>query len=371
MNILHINSYYSKSKFYKNLFDNQVSNGLNISVFVPVPYTFKNTNIKYGSYTKVSPNYSNLDRFFYFKKQNKIIKDLETYYNLKKYSLIHAHSLFTNGYVAMKMKEKYKIPYIVAVRNTDMNTFFKYMFYLKNIGIKILEEASQVIFLSSSYRDLLLNKYVPAKKKRHIFQKSKIIPNGIDDFWFQNKGLPKSIDKDDIKILFVGDINKNKNVLTVIKSIEELRKNNFNVKLTVIGKVINNNIYESIKENDFVYYQEPMPKEDLLIQYRSHDIFVMPSKYETFGLVYAEAMSQGTPVIYTRNQGFDGQFEEGKLGFNVSHNGIFEIAKSIVNVRNDYKRMSRECINKVDKYNWEKIVETYDFLYYKTIKNYK
>ena len=29
----------------------------------------------------------------------------------------------------------------------------------------------------------------------------------------------------------------------------------------------------------------------------------MPSKHETFGLVYAEAMTQGLPVIYTKNEG--------------------------------------------------------------------
>ena len=37
--------------------------------------------------------------------------------------------------------------------------------------------------------------------------------------------------------------------------------------------------------------------------YRENDIYVMPSIIETFGLVYAEAMSQGLPVIYTRGQG--------------------------------------------------------------------
>lgn len=40
----------------------------------------------------------------------------------------------------------------------------------------------------------------------------------------------------------------------------------------------------------------------------------MPSHKETFGLVYAEAMSQGLPIIYTKNQGFDGQFPDGYVG---------------------------------------------------------
>ena len=42
---------------------------------------------------------------------------------MNEYSLIHAHSLFSNGYIAMRIKQDYGIPYIVAVRNTDVNTF--------------------------------------------------------------------------------------------------------------------------------------------------------------------------------------------------------------------------------------------------------
>lgn len=36
----------------------------------------------------------------------------------------------------------------------------------------------------------------------------------------------------------------------------------------------------------------------------------MPSKAETFGLVYVEAMLQGLPILYTKNEGIDGFYEE-------------------------------------------------------------
>ena len=43
----------------------------------------------------------------------------------------------------------------------------------------------------------------------------------------------------------------------------------------------------------------------------------MTSLGESFGLTYAEAMSQGVPVIYSKGQGFDGQFKEGVVGYHV------------------------------------------------------
>src|SRR5690606_2930407 len=47
------------------------------------------------------------------------------------------------------------------------------------------------------------------------------------------------------------------------------------------------------------------------------DVFVMPSRNETFGLVYVEAMLQGLPILYTSNEGIDGFYKE-KIGEKVS-----------------------------------------------------
>ena len=64
-----------------------------------------------------------------------------------------------------------------------------------------------------------------------------------------------------------------------------------------------------------------------------NDIFVMPSVTELL-LVYAEAMSQGLPVIYTRGQGFDGQFEEEKLAIRLIAR-IREISMKIIDIINN------------------------------------
>ncbi len=100
--ILHINSYYNGSTFYKNLFDYQLKNGLDLSVFVPVSSSANNQE-DFGSYTTISKNHNKCDRFIFHLKQKKIYKDLIDKYDIKTFSLLHAHSLFTNGYVAMKL----------------------------------------------------------------------------------------------------------------------------------------------------------------------------------------------------------------------------------------------------------------------------
>ena len=59
----------------------------------------------------------------------------------------------------MKLKRQYGIPYIVAVRNTDVNLFFKKMIHLRKLGINIMKEADKVIFLSNTYKDQVIEIY--------------------------------------------------------------------------------------------------------------------------------------------------------------------------------------------------------------------
>ena len=355
MKILHINSYYYGSKLYKNLFDEQIKNGLDISVFVPVSKPINNES-DFGTYTKISVNHSKYDRILFHLKHYKILADINRKYTISDYNVIHAHSLFSNGYVAMKLNEQYKIPYIVAVRNTDVNTFFRKMVHLRKMGINILRKAKQIVFLSESYRDQVLQNYVPNILRKDIYSKSSIIPNGIDDFWLRNIGSPKKkLMGSTLILLQVGDINKNKNIITTVKATNILIKKGYQIKLDVAGKVRDQEVFNSIKDLQFVNYLGYKSKEELLDIYRANDVFVLPSKNETFGLVYAEAMSQGLPVLYTRGQGFDRQFDDGLVGYSVDSNNENEIADRVIDIITNYEHISKNCVNLSSKFSWGKL----------------
>jgi len=364
MKILHINSYYAKGKFYKNLYDNQDINRVDIDVYVPTHYSFNDNGFDYGHYTLISKNHNRFDRVFFYLKHYKILKDITSKYKINDYSIIHAHSLFSNGYIAMRLFKKFKIPYIVAVRNTDVNVFFKKLIYLRSLGIEILRNASKIIFLSHSYKEFVLDKYIPSDLRRYISEKSVVIPNGVDKFWVENIGKPKKINKEEtIKILQVGDINKNKNLLTTAKAISELIQEGFSMELNVVGKIVDKRIYNQITNYQFVSYLGYKSKEDLLKIYNDSHIFVLPSIYETFGLVYAEAMSQGLPIIYSKGQGFDGQFENGKVGFATESLSVTDLKANITDAIKKYTVLSEECILSVYKFEWDNISNSYFSIY--------
>jgi len=363
MKILHINSYYSGSMFYKNLYDYQLRSGIDISVFVPVSSSI-NDRKDFGSYTTISKNHTKYDRFIFHLKQHKIYKDIINKYDIKKFSIIHAHSLFTNGFIAMKLNKDFGIPYIVAVRNTDVNIFFKKMFHLRRIGVEILKNADRVIFLSETYKDEVVQRYVPEKYWKEVNNKSLIVPNGIDDYWFENiVSQKKEPSNTNLKLLQIGDINRNKNIETTVKAVKILVEKGYKVSLEVVGKIKDKTVFDKIKDLDFVNYLGTKTKEELLEIYRNNDIFVLPSINETFGLVYAEAMSQGVPIIYTRGQGFDSHFMEGEVGFSVNPNGPSEIAENIDKIIRNYLKISENCVLLCKRFSWSEITNTYIKVY--------
>ncbi len=88
----------------------------------------------------------------------------------------------------------------------------------------------------------------------------------------------------------------------------------------------------------------PRPMQALMPLYREADVFLLPSRRETFGLVYAEAISQGLPVLYGRGQGFDGQFEDGRVGYAVDPDDPVAIADKVLSILGDYARFSASAL---------------------------
>lgn len=366
LKVLHINSYYAQAPFYKNLYDAQQEAGIDISVYIPVSDKGYNSTYDYGSYSKIVKTFSEVDRINFYAKHRKILHNIKKMYQISEYDIVHAHSLFSNGYIAYKLHEEYGIPYIVAVRNTDINVFFKYMLHLRKLGISILKNASQIVFLSDSYKTFLLNKYISQDLYAELEKKSIVIPNGVDQFWLNN--IRRSVDstesKTEITILAVGDIDKNKNHMLTARACEVLSEQGYKIKFNIVGRIKNKKIMSKLLRKDFVNYKGTMHKESLLNEYRNSSIFVMPSKTETFGLVYVEAMTQGIPVIYTEGQGFDKQFPEAYVGFHVERNDYHDLADKIKRIYSNYEAFSLNCIKGTDKFRWNKIASEY-------ISNYK
>ena len=85
--------------------------------------------------------------------------------------------------------------------------------------------------------------------KDEIRKKSTVIPNGIDDYWLRNKAISRNIvHEKQLKLVYAGIIDKNKNITATARAIEILLHNGYDISFTAVGRVVESKILESLKE---------------------------------------------------------------------------------------------------------------------------
>lgn len=392
MRLLHICSAYSKNELYSRFIRELAVHDLTQEMFVPVRSAAEVGEFDISNGKDISIKYDfvlrKYHRLFFRTKIKTVLASLEAAVDpgkveagkvqvnkkqagkvdVGKVDLVHAHFLFSDGAVALKMKEKYGIPYIVAVRNTDINIFFKYLVHLRTLGVNILRNAEAIIFLSPAYKEYTFTKYIPAVYHEELNKKTHVFPNGADDFWLENQINEQKKAVDDLKLIFVGAFTPNKNVFNLVEAVNILKKQVGKVSLTLVGGggLGSQKVHDFVSKLDpgvFKYIGRTTNNNELLQYYREADIFVLPSFKETFGIVYIEAMTQGLPIICSTGQGVDGYFNEDEPGRFVNPNDAAEIAANILKIYNDLTAYSENAIKHAGKFNWKAVSKEYMKIY--------
>jgi len=371
--ILHITNDYSGSTVYKNLVGELDKLGSFQIVYNPIKEESRvgknkiELNVKDSEIIYSHILNKTIDRIFFKKKIKKILKDIEAKVDFSKVKMIHAHTWYSDGGVAYLLSKKYNIPYIVTVRNSDLNVFQKYLIHERTFGRKILEEAKDVILIAASYKKRVIELPSLYKIKNNLLSKLHIIPNGVDAYWINN-AVEKKIkaDKGIFNLLFIGKFTNGKNVLPLQLAINEINKDNLVIHLHLIGgggkthqKVLGQ---LELNKNTMTYHGKILDLSKLKEHFENADIFAMPSKHETFGLVYVEAMLQGLPILYTLNEGIDGFYNE-KIGEKVVSSEIEEIKQKLLMLIENYDSYTIPTKKLIENHNWKDIALTYQNLY--------
>ena len=364
MKVLHICNDFSYTRVHSNLYKVLDEKGIQQIVFNPTRDTtpIGQNNIDFK--TKESKIiYSNsmakYHSFLFRSKINFLYNDLTSKIDINTIDIIHATTLFSDGALALKIKEKYGTPFVVAVRTTDIDVFLKYRPDLIFIVFKIIREASKIFFISDSLRKKFIKHYLIKSNNIEIDLKSNIVYNGIDDFWLNNIFSKK--DSKPYKLLYVGRFVSRKNIPKLINAVLHLNKKGYDLELNIIGSNGDDEIHikELANKNTGVinYLGEIKDNTKLLQNYRENHIFAMPSKGETFGLVYIESLSQGLPILFMKNEAIDGifNFEVGQV---CTSSDKDEIVKSIEGILKNYQNYK---LNKIDfnLFRWNNIAEKY------------
>ena len=111
-----------------------------------------------------------------------------------------------------------------------------------------------------------------------------------------------------------------------------------------------------------------LPKEDIPRYYGASDVFVMPSRYELFGIVMLEAMACGVPVIATKFGGPPEVITDGVNGRLVDPTDIEAFAEAMTELiqhPKERERMGKAARQTIEnKYSWETLARRHLRLYF-------
>ena len=360
--ILHICCNLAGSTVFPQLFEALKDAGLEQVVFVPEKRAEDlDKNEPKGIKTIRALTVKKSDALFFFRKAQRSVPEIEKQVELSRVTLIHAHTLFSDGSIARALYKKHGMPYVVTLRYSDMEAIWRYEPHLRPMARAILRDAKRVVFLSSAARDKVLG-WFKGEARALIEKKTAIVPNGIKPEWLT--GEARTAPADPVRVGFAGRLNDRKRPLDVLEAVHRASsagKTRFVLRTCGSGP-LEDKLKAGLLEGD-AYVGAVRGMDAMKAFYADCDLLLVPSGAETFGMVYLEAMSQGLPVLYTKGQGFDGQFPEGTAGYAVPCGDVAAQAEALCRVAEHYAAMSREAVNRAKQFAWPLVAKTWKDLY--------
>ena len=136
-----------------------------------------------------------------------------------------------------------------------------------------------------------------------------------------------------IKLLYVGQLIPTKNIPLLIKSFKQLVKSNKNITLSIVGSgfledTLKQQVIKSGLE-DRVYFLGKKSQAELKHMYQSHDIFILPSRFDGWGAVSVEALANGLPIVISDRCGSASIVKNQTHGVVFKSNSVKSLTKSL------------------------------------------
>ena len=155
----------------------------------------------------------------------------------------------------------------------------------------------------------------------------------------------------------------------ILASLARLKAGKYSFKLLVAGKG-NIRKYTQVAREvniaDNVVFTGRLSKEKLIRLYLASDMYVMLSKFDTFGMVVLEAMAAGLPVIISSNVGAKDIVQEGENGFIISDTSDAEYIASKISLlfdENIRSAMARKALDTSLQNTWAQVTAKYGDIY--------
>lgn len=282
-------------------------------------------------------------------------------------AVMHVHHPFLLGVAAHRVAQKYGIPTIFTY-HTMYEHYAHYVplpipvtqYFCMRRVLQFCKTMSTIIAPSSAIKE-----YLCAKR---IGTPICVLPSPLQKS-FTTTSVVEKPSMNPIRLLYLGRIVKEKNVFVLI-DLAVLLRGCVPFVLYIAGYGAE---YDALREyaytthaftSDEVVFVHRPPFAEILNLYRTCHLFIFASHTDTQGIVLAEALSQGTPVIALDGPGQRDCIVQGVNGFLVRT--IAEMCDCIIELANDtarYALLSHGAIKTARIYDSVRIVECLERIY--------
>ena len=302
-----------------------------------------------------------------------------------KLDVIHSQTEFGVGTFSRVISSQFNIPIV----HTYHTYYEDYMYYITKGHF---DKASRRLVreLANFYCDKSIDELiVPTKKIYDVFKEKykfkrniNIIPTGleIENFYktnFDIKEINKlkkqyKIDKNDLVLLFVGRIAKEKNIDLLINNMLDDK----NLKLVIIGDGPDISFYKDLaiknKVEDRVIFVGKIPYKNIPIYYQLANIFVTASQSETQGLTVIEALASSLPVLAINDDSFKETIINGENGFIFEDEKEYKkILSKLIKDKGKIEELSNNALESSKKYSADNFAKSVLEVYKKATKHKK
>jgi L-malate glycosyltransferase len=284
--------------------------------------------------------------YFLRRTASKIINLVESrVLDLSDLQVIHSHKLTFEGYIGYLLAKKFNVPLFITLRNTDIYLFKKRSDLIVKYK-KILKYSSQVFYIVP-YMAEAIRKFVGESFfEKHVKHKLILLPNRVD--------RNSQIKTDYIEGEFVTAFRMNrlydkiKNISRLFQAISKLDHKKFTLNILGSGPYLSRvqALAKQYKVENRMKFLGHINNNDIDLHFQKAEAFILPSLKETFGMVYAEALLNGTPILYSQKTGFDGFFENvGVVVDPYSVESLVDGLKEIINRNQFFRKSIKELKN--------------------------
>ena len=342
------------------------SGGLNVYVEKVSQHLSEDNNVtvvtaeKAESFTKGNLDFISLNLFekeLSTEKKEKYLVDfrkkLDETFDLKSFDVIHAH-YWLSGLVAKQIANELNLPLIFTSHSLGI---FLDGYNKERVDCeKLVMSASNIVTTSSIFEEFMISENYTIDKN-----KIKKITPGVDKEIF----VPElNIERENI-FLSIGRIQEQKGQMETINFLDNFRKVENNFKCYFVGgpsgksgeeylQILKDTV-KNLSLESHVEFLDNLPQIKIKELLNKSKLLIHTSKFETFGLVAAEANAMGVPVL-TTNKGSLLEIIEDNLNGYCSDSLIdARVNKFVQDMLNDNKKFDEimlKCIEKSKKYNW-------------------